>query len=171
MLRETLLVLRQAGQEFGGPLCLALRDVSLSSPWHKHAPVLGNRTGRCGCARGLCLSGDTSPACRSAFRAAAVLSAASKSASGRRRWQVLLLLPCEPLPPDLLPTGPPKSLCPGIILVGQHRGGEELKLAEYGSKPTFFLRAPSFLFACYVNFQSKRCPSLLLSSSHVDDAL
>lgn len=99
MLWETLLVLRQAGQEFGGPLCLALRDGSSSSPWHKHAPVLGNRAGRRGCARGLCLSRDASPACGSAFWAAPVLSAASKSAAGRRRGQVLLLLllPCEPL--------------------------------------------------------------------------
>lgn len=92
MLLEMLLVLRQAGQELGGPSRLALRDVSSSPPWRQHVSVLGNRTGRCGCAGGLCLTGAASPAWGSAFRAAPVGSAASKSAAGRRRQQALLLL-------------------------------------------------------------------------------
>lgn len=92
MLLETLLALRQAGQELLGPSCLALRDLSSSPPWCRHAPVLGKHAGRRGCAGGLFPSGAASPACGSAFRAALVESAASQSAAGRRRRQVLLLL-------------------------------------------------------------------------------
>lgn len=92
MLLETLLVRRQAGQELGGPSCLALWDVSSSPPWCQRVPVLGSGAGRRSCARGLCL------ACRSAFQAAPVGPAGSESAAGRRRWwALLLLLPREPL--------------------------------------------------------------------------
>lgn len=49
------------------------------------------------------LGRTVSPACRAAFQAAVVRSAASENMTGRRRWQAVvllllpLLLPCEPL--------------------------------------------------------------------------
>lgn len=101
-----------------------------------------------------------SPACALAFQSvlitsfqsAPVRSAASKSPAGRRRQQALLLLllflflfllQCEPFSHHIL--FPPRSLCAGVILVGQHRGGEELILAECGPKHIIFQRGTQFL--------------------------
>lgn len=46
---------------------------------------------------------------------------------------------CSHLQLELLPIDPAEVSVLVIILLGQHRGGEELKLQKYGSMPEVFL--------------------------------
>lgn len=167
MLLEMLLVLRQ--DRDCGTLVLSSGDSSPSPSWCQ-LPL--SRQTRC---RGLCLHGAVSPA-----RGSALLGgpAASESTAGRRqqtafllvvlilliRLVVLILLfllipPREPLSHQLHFSGPTqKPPCPELLWWASTEVMRNRHLPNTGQSPLFFKEAPGFLFACYIELQSRRCP-------------
>lgn len=68
---------------------------------------------------------------------------------------------------ELLPPDPAEVSVPAVVLLGQHTGGEELKLQNYGSMPEVFLRGTvSYLLVTLIS-NPRDLWSLSLSSSIV----